>query len=74
MTIGVGGSTAQIELEKLKNMTAVVFDKTGTITNNDKMSVQYFGAKLSEKEAHLIYKTTKHLLFNLHLRTKNLLK
>ena len=47
-------------IEKLKNMTAVVFDKTGTITNNDKMSVQYFGAKLSEKEAHLIYKTTNN--------------
>lgn len=39
-----------IVIEQLSNITAIVFDKTGTITSNDSNLIQYIGDTLSKDE------------------------
>jgi P-type Cu+ transporter len=47
-------------LEKLNKMDAVVLDKTGTITDNDKTDLQYNGQQLTDYEQYLVYKMASH--------------
>ena len=41
-------------IEELSKITTIIFDKTGTITTNDKSQLVYKGSKLSSKEKALI--------------------
>ena len=47
-------------IEKISKIDTVVFDKTGTITSNNKVTVQYFGEPLTTYEQYLNYKTTNN--------------
>ena len=46
-------------VEKMTKIDAVVFDKTGTITYTDRMSVEYEGADLSEEQYFAIKSLTR---------------
>ncbi len=41
-------------IEKLKNINNIIFDKTGTITFNNKMKIQFVGKKLSIEDRAMI--------------------
>lgn len=46
-------------LEKLADVNAIVFDKTGTITENNAASIKFIGDPLSKEEYSLVYSLVK---------------
>ncbi len=46
-------------IEKLATIDTLIFDKTGTITTNDKNAISYSGSALSETEAKLLKSTLR---------------
>ncbi len=46
-------------IEKLARVDTLIFDKTGTITTNDKNAIAYHGSALSEMESNLLKSTLR---------------
>lgn len=47
-------------IEPISQLTAIVFDKTGTITQNDKSSLTWQGSKLNSFQLQVIYNMARH--------------
>lgn len=59
--IGIYLRSSQV-IERMANITTVVFDKTGTITHGSTEGVEYRGGNLSEHEKQLVAAVVKHSL------------
>ncbi len=46
-------------IERIANITSVIFDKTGTITSNKKSNILYQGTVLNEEEEKLLFNTLR---------------
>lgn len=61
-------------IEKLSNISSIVFDKTGTITHSGMMNVAYVGEKLSELEKIAIHSLVANSVHPLSISIKNYLQ
>ncbi|VAX19212.1 Type cbb3 cytochrome oxidase biogenesis protein CcoI; Copper-translocating P-type ATPase; FUPA29 P-type ATPase [hydrothermal vent metagenome] len=61
-------------IEKLSELTSIVFDKTGTITKTAGASIEFVGKSLSEEEKQLIKALVRNSSHPLSLKIASLLK